>query len=126
MILIDSSVWVSALRHRNSPEAAEVARIVRANVAVTAGVIIGELLQGAANAAEFNSLERTLAGLHYEEITRDTWRDAGGVCHRLRKKGVTVPLLDALLAVLAIRGGHVVYTLDAHFRLIPNLHVHKP
>ena len=124
MIIIDTSVWVAALRQLDSPEAREVQRLLRNRAVVMVGIIMGELLQGAKGEQHFGSIEDTLDGLAYEEVSKVTWREAGFLAFRLRQQGRGIPFADALIATLAIEHGCQVYTLDEHFQRIPGLQLH--
>ena len=58
---------------------------------------------------------RILGRLHGLEDERGDWMAAGWSLGSLRRKGITVPLSDALIATLAERRALDVLTLDAHF-----------
>ena len=50
---------------------------------------------------------------------------AGKLSCSLRRKGVTLPLTDIAIAVLAIEHNLSIFTLDKHFEQIPGVKLHK-
>ena len=71
---------------------------------------------------EIPSLEALLV-LPYYEVTPSTWLRTEGLSAHLLRKGVTVPLSDLIIAALAIEHDCRVYSLDAHFKNIPGVHL---
>jgi predicted nucleic acid-binding protein len=59
-----------------------------------------------------------LASLPNVELGRDAWTLAGELAHELRPRGETVPLLDVLIAVAAMRSGVSLWTRDLDFERI--------
>lgn len=54
------------------------------------------------------------------------WTDAGNLSDSLRKKGVTLPLTDIILAVTAQNNHAAIFTLDKHFSFIPGVSLFEP
>jgi len=52
-------------------------------------------------------------------VTQEDWLTTGKLLHHLRSKGLTIPLTDALIAVVAKRHNMSVLTLDKHFQHLP-------
>jgi predicted nucleic acid-binding protein len=50
----------------------------------------------------------------------------GDLSAQLLRKGVTLPLSDLLIAVLAIEYGCRLYSLDTHFKKIPGVTLYPP
>lgn len=48
-------------------------------------------------------------------------KNTGIISLELRKKGITVPLTDVLIASVAMRCKMKIYTLDKHFPVIPGV-----
>ena len=48
-------------------------------------------------------------------MTRDIWEKAGEISASLRRKGITIPLSDLMIAALALSGGYDVFTINPHF-----------
>ncbi len=115
-ILIDSSAWIDYFRFRDSNAGKLVADLLTEDRAVMTGPVMTELLRGLKTEKEERLLTQLLTILPYEEVGREDWEEAGGVLRRLRSKGITVPLTDALIATVAQRRGLQVLTLDQHFQ----------
>ena len=126
MILPDTSVWIEYFRRRESPTQVELRHLLEQGQVIVAGVVLTELLRGARSASEFEFLARTLSLLPQADVSEDTWVRCGEVSYHLMRQGITVGLGDALIAAIAIDGGHDVYALDSDFRHIPNLRLHQP
>jgi predicted nucleic acid-binding protein len=58
------------------------------------------------------------------EMTRDDWQQAGDLSASLRRKGITIPLSDLVIGLLAVRAGVEILTTDPHFKKIPGLIIH--
>jgi predicted nucleic acid-binding protein len=68
----------------------------------------------------------TSSALSYLEVTSSTWIRMGDLSAQLLRKGVTLPLSDLLIAVLAIEYGCRLYSLDTHFKKIPGVTLYPP
>jgi predicted nucleic acid-binding protein len=112
-VLADTSVWIEALRRGERGRAPDLAEALDRRAVVMCGVVAAELLSGTrANAA---GLWSRLAGLRWVDDARDDWRRAGLARAASAARGRPVALADALVAVMAARGDHELWTLDADF-----------
>jgi predicted nucleic acid-binding protein len=119
-LLVDTSVWSLALR-RDAPLDVPEVRALRGALAggeivATTGVILQELLQGVVPERARKQITEMFAALEYLAPSRDDHVAAAGVRNRLRSAGVQVGTIDALIAHLAIAGGHTLLTADNDFR----------
>ena len=115
-VVIDLSAWIAFFRPGGGPASSVVDELIRADRAVLVGPVLSELLQGARADRERRELRERLGALPYAEIVQADWQAAGETLWQLRRSGVTVPLTDALIAVVAIRSKMAVLTIDSHFR----------
>lgn len=115
-VLIDTSAWILFLRQGTDPVSARVDQLIRAGQAVLTGPVLAELMQGCRSEAQQRKLLRALTPIHYVEVVRADWTRAGDTLGRLRRKGITVPLSDAVIATVARRNGLRVLSLDKHFQ----------
>jgi len=83
------------------------------------GPVLAELLQGMRNAKETDLLKTLLTTLPYLEIDRQDWHAAGQILQELRSRGVTIPLTDALIGMVAKRHDLRLLTIDRHFEHLP-------
>ena len=116
LYLVDTSVWIFALRRTPVPAIVEIlGELLRQDMVAICPLIELELLGGAANPAEFSRLQNRLLGLHRLEIGHDDWESAARLAFDLRRRGVTVPLTDVLLAALALRVDATLLNVDHDF-----------
>ena len=119
-ILVDTSVWIEYFR--NNPDITGIIDTELSNNNIcTTGPIITELLQGVKTEKELKLLSDHVDALSYLECGINDWKKAGQISFMLRKSGHTVPVSDVIIAVVAINNGAYVYTLDNHFKQIPEV-----
>jgi predicted nucleic acid-binding protein len=105
MVIVDTSVWVQFLRVSGSIEHLELDELLARGEAVMVGAVLAELLQGARNQREYESLRERLTALPYVEETQDTWTRVGALSYQLRQIGQAVVLVGLLIAALALEHG---------------------
>jgi predicted nucleic acid-binding protein len=119
-LLVDTSVWSLALRRDAPPDVPEVRALRDAlaggELVVTTGVILQELLQGVVPERARTQIIEMFAALGYLTPSREDHVAAAGVRNTLRSSGVQVGTIDALIAHLAIAGGHTLLTTDNDFQ----------
>lgn len=93
-----------------------VAELIRLDRAYLTGPVTAELLHGVRGKKEAAQLHFLFSTIPYWEVEREDWITAGNTLHALRKKGLSIPLTDVLIAGVAIRHQAAVLTLDKHFR----------
>lgn len=123
-ILVDTSIWIEFFK-KTSTAGDVVAELLSKDRVWVSGVILFELVQGAKSEAEKDRIISQLTGLNYVEMSVLLWRKAGELSKAMKKKGVTLPISDILLAVIAIEFGLSVFTLDKHFESIPGVKLYK-
>jgi hypothetical protein len=114
-VIIDTSAWIDFFRRQMTPVGDVVAGLVERDEAMITGPVISELLQGLKNRKESETLGELLNVIPYIEVIRTDWEETGAILLRLRQRGISVPLTDALIAAVARRTGCGVLTLDHHF-----------
>jgi predicted nucleic acid-binding protein len=119
-LLVDTSAWSLALRRDAPADVPEVRALRHAlasgEIVATTGVILQELLQGVVLARARRQIIETFAALEYLTPAREDHVAAARVRNVLRSAGVQVGTIDALIAHLAIAGGHTLLTTDNDFR----------
>ena len=124
MVIVDTSVWVTALQVEASEERAEVARLLARGDAALVGMILVEILRGSRNQADYDRLHDRLFGAEFIETGQSTWLRAAQLLLDLRQRGDSIPVTDALIAAHALESGHSVYTTDNDFQRVPGLQLH--
>ena len=119
LVLVDTSAWIGFFRNRGSPEIKDqVGKLIEDDLAAAAGPIALELIQGCRSRAERQELEERLQALHWLETEERHWYMAGRTAFSLRRTGITVSAIDALIATLAESYGCVLLHQDSDFEHI--------
>ena len=124
MVLVDSSAWISFFKSKSSPVKKTLIQLIESNKAAICAIVEMELLSGI-KPSEKEIITDLLSALPYMETTRQDYQTAGDHQNKLRKKGITIPSTDALIATLCIKNKLSILTLDKHFNHIGNLKKHK-
>jgi predicted nucleic acid-binding protein len=114
MIVVDTSVWVSALRSASSPEAPALAALLDADEILLPVPVRTELI-GGARRAERTRLRKLLTALPVIYPTDETWRTMDDWAALGRDRGERFGVADLLIAALARESGALVWSLDADF-----------
>ena len=118
-VLIDTSAWLFALRKDFLPEIRNlVDHLLKENLVVTTGIIRLELLAGTRTKTEYDRLKERLSALESVETDATLWEMACDTGFRLRRKGVTIPYTDILIATCALSAGCILMHADHHFDLV--------
>jgi len=120
-VLVDTSIWIEYFNKPNSVVGDVLENLILEDSAAYAGVILAELLQGAKKQGEFNDILENIVVLPYLETTHQTWVSTGTLSYSLRRKGITVPISDLILASLADENDCLIFSLDQHFDSIPTV-----
>ena len=120
MVLIDTSVWILALKKGAVKEGVRerVEVLLREDQAATFGMIKLELLGGVKDRGEFSRLKGYLDSIFEIAADYGLWEQASEVAFLLRRKGITVPSTDILIASAALYSGMSLFHVDMHFGLI--------
>ena len=113
MIVVDTSVWVAALRKAGDEARVLTALLDADEVLLTVPVRI-ELLSGA-SARDRQRLRRALSALPLAYPTDDTWGLIDGWIELAAAGGERFGVGDLLIGALAAESGALVWSLDADF-----------
>ena len=120
-ILVDTSAWIDYFNKPDSKTGKTVDHILRNRRAVLAGIVLTEILQGAKIKKEFDAILESMLALPLLEASLTTWIEAGRISFALRKKGITIPTTNLIIARLALENNCSILTLDPHFQKIPGV-----
>jgi len=121
LFLVDTSAWIFALRKEFVPAVKErISQLLRDHIVLTNGMIKLELLGGVRTEKEFRRLKARLDALDEVEVTVSVWERACAMAFDLRRKGITVPYTDILIAACALKTESALVHADAHFDLMAN------
>jgi predicted nucleic acid-binding protein len=115
---VDTSVWIQYFREGGSELGDFIDELIDDGRVHINGIVLAELLTGARNAADFGRLASALAGLKFVPNDRASSESAGRSGFALKKKGVSVPLSDIIIATDCIDHGLVLIESDNHYAAI--------
>lgn len=116
MVVVDTSVWIDFFNKPEMEGNSLLEELIRnQNRAAVCGVILQEILQGIRERKSFELTRQRLLFLPFLESPREVHLLAASIYRDLRKRGVTVPYVDAAIAAIAIRHGFPLFTRDDHF-----------
>lgn len=117
--LVDTSVWIFALRKQPVVQIRDrIDSLLKEDAVVTTGMIKLEILAGAKTEREFRRLKSRFDALGYLETDDEVWQRACDNGFKLRRRGLTIPSTDVLIASCALQAGAVLVHADAHFELM--------
>jgi predicted nucleic acid-binding protein len=125
-IIADTSVWIEFFRKEASPVSETLKQLLRSGRVALTGMVLAEIVQGIRSPREARLVKGHLESLPFAEVSKNVWFQAGEMSAALRKKGLTIPLSDILIASAAEHEGYEVFTIDPHFEKIPGLTLYKP
>ena len=119
LVLIDTSVWILALRRSPAPAIRdEVGHLLAESRVAISPMIRLELLGGTGSSSEFDRLKSRLSALHEIPADEANWELATRLSFELRQRGRVVPYTDILIAAAAMVGGCLLLHADRHFDLM--------
>ena len=118
-ILLDTSTWICYLRpHGWDDLKMAVQQVLTVEQVYTCWVVMAELLIGARDERGFTQLFETLRALPEIPVTDRVWEAAARLGYTLRRRGVTVPLPDLVIAQAAITCDLTLWHVDDHFEYL--------
>jgi predicted nucleic acid-binding protein len=116
-IIIDTSAWIEYFKNNGKYVSLIEDNLNMENVLIT-GIIVSELLHGVRGSKEYDLLSKSIGAVPYIECIYNDWLKTGKILYELKRKGMSLPLTDVLIAVIAIRNSASILTLDRHFKKI--------
>ena len=122
-VLVDTSIWIEYFNKPDSNTGKSLENLLKKGRVFITGIILTELLQGAKIKKEFEYILESMLALPFLETTLSTWIQSGRISLVLRKKGITIPITDLVIARLSLENNCKIFTLDLHFNKIPNINL---
>ena len=117
--MVGTSAWLLALSKNFPPKAKDrIDHLLKEDVVITTGIVKLEILGGTKTEREFQRLKTRFDALDAVETDVELWDRAYGLAFKLRRKGVTLPYTDILIAACALNATAIILHADAHFDLI--------
>ena len=114
MIVVDTSIWIRALRSAASPEAITLRSLLEADEVALAVPVRSELLMGA-GLDDRPILERELKGVPLLYPGDESWRTLDEWTRLASRAGATFSVSDLLIGVLTAEIGGLVWSADSDF-----------
>ena len=114
MIVVDTSVWVAALRHGTGDEARVLSALLDADEVTLPVPVRIEILAGASK-RDLPRLRRVLSALPLVYPGEETWQVIDAWLDRATRSGQRFGFGDLLIGALARETGALVWSLDADF-----------
>ena len=124
-VLVDTSIWIEFFNHPESKNGEKLERLIVDDRVVCSGIILAELLQGAKIEKEYRAIKDNMIVFPFLEANYETWLFTGKTAYDLRRKGITIPISDTLIATLAKENNCLVFSLDNHFKKVPGINLYN-
>lgn len=123
-ILIDTSIWIDYFKGNDTLLHNKVDKVLTHSHIYIPKVVLAELIQGAKSEKEIAVIENFVEAFYIIDQKEDTWLKAGRLSYSMKRKGVTVHIIDSYIAVMATENGCSIFSLDEHFKIIKKfLHI---
>lgn len=119
MVLVDTSIWIDFFQNNDSSHTNTLEGLIKNNNrAVICGVVLQEVLQGIKDHTSYELTKERLLKLPFLDTNKETYIYASSLYRTLRRKGVTIPSVDATIASVAVLNRIPIFTKDEHFKTI--------
>lgn len=120
MIVVDTSVWIAALRGSDGAEAATLRGLLDADEVALPVPVRSELLMGASGVTR-KQLSDRLGALTVLYPTDETWHTLDSWTERASRSGHTFSVVDLIVGILAADVDALVWSLDKDFERLEKL-----
>jgi predicted nucleic acid-binding protein len=116
--MIDTSVWIDYFRDSDKELNDFIDRLIDEDAVYINGIIKSELLIGAKTQKEYDLTRNNLNCFYTLELNDRVFEEISIVGFKLRRKGITVPLSDLIIAVQCFQHQLILIEKDKHFQKI--------
>ena len=122
MVLLDTSMWIEALRASGRPESRRrVDELLAADEAIWCDIVRLELWHGARGEKEHRDLRYLESVIRCLEMDQRAWTESFDLARRARARGLTVSAPDLMIVACAKRHGVSVESRDAQLERLARL-----
>jgi len=119
LVLVDTSAWICFFARKNFAALKNcITALLRQDLVAIAGPMLLELVQGTRNDKERTETEARLRALHWLNMEERHWWRGADLSFTLRRKGITISAIDAIIASVAIDYSCQLLHYDSDFELI--------
>ena len=115
-VLVDTSIWIAYFKDADPALTEKIDDIITFSDVYVPRVVIAELIQGAKTEKEISVIKDFVEAFHVIDQTENTWLRAGRLSFSMKRKGLTVNIVDCYIAVIAHENNCKIMTLDEHFK----------
>ena len=115
-VLVDTSIWIAYFKDTDPVLTERIDDVLTDSDVYVPRVVIAELIQGAKTEKEISVIEDFVEAFNVIDQTDNTWLRAGRLSFSMKRKGVTVNIVDCYIAVIAKENNCKIMTLDEHFK----------
>ncbi len=124
LVLVDTSAWIHYLRNGKGGLAVALEELLEEDRAALTGLALAEVRQGLRPTEERPALE-LLDLLPWIDATRNDFARAGNLLATLRRRGISIPTIDGVIAAQCLERGLPLLENDWHFSEIEGLQRHS-
>jgi predicted nucleic acid-binding protein len=123
LIVVDSSVWIGALRGQRTPSVLRLLELSRQEPLIVGDLVMAEVLQGARDELHASRIEHNFRQYSLQSMVSDRIAVAAAANYRaMRARGKTVrKTIDVLIGTFCILGGHRLLHDDRDFDVMEEL-----
>ena len=119
-VMLDTSAWVDVFRGRTPELLAACRELLERDRVLTCSPVVFELRRGLGRRNRKTVL-KLIDAVPRVSVTEEDWDAAGDLDARLRRKGITIPPMDVLIAWLCLSQDVPLLAVDRHFEEVPGL-----
>jgi len=119
-VLLDTSVWIDAFRGKTPYIVEATQGLLKDDCILICGPVLFEIKRGL-RPPDRKKILPLLDALIRLSVDEAVWDAAGDLDASLRKKGMTIPPMDVIIAQVCLHHKVSLFTLDEHFHSIPGL-----
>lgn len=125
VVLIDTSVWIASFRGKPANVTEITGTLLKEDRDLTCGPVLFEIRRGL-RLHERKTIMPLMEAVIRLSLDEQDWELAGDLDASLRKRGITIPPIDSLIARVCLRHDVPLFTLDRHFNSVSDISLFKP
>ena len=119
-VFLDTSVWIDALKGKTPLIVEATEKLLKDDRILICGPVLFEIKRGL-RPPDRKKILPLFDALTRLSVDETVWDAAGDLDASLRKKGITIPPMDVIIAQVCLHHEVSLFTLDDHFHSIPRL-----